>query len=285
MLPEPVECSSHYGDTITELFGGPIPITGSAGDQQAALFGETCFNEGDVKSTYGTGNFLLLNTGDKPVASKNGLLTTIAWGLDGKVTYALEGSVFVCGAAVQWLRDGLKFFESAPESEAMAASVDSAGGVYVVPAFVGLGAPYWDPEARGAMFGITRGTTQAHIVRATLQSLAYQNEDLLAAMRADTGKDITELKVDGGAALNNLLMQFQADVSDVSIVRYASIESTSLGAAYLAGLAVGYYESLDDIIASKKISKTFRPGLGEKERKERLAGWHRAVKATMAFHE
>ncbi len=285
MLPEPVECSAHYGDTISELFGGPVPITGSAGDQQAALFGEACFNEGDVKSTYGTGNFLLLNTGDKPVTSKNGLLTTIAWGLDGKVSYALEGSVFVCGAAVQWLRDQMKFFGTAPESEEMAAKVDDAGGVYVVPAFVGLGAPYWDPEARGAIFGITRGTEREHIVRATLQSLAYQNEDLLTAMRADTGKEIRTLKVDGGAALNNLLMQFQADVSDVDIVRYASIESTSLGAAYLAGLAVGYYDGLSDIVASKEISRTFRPSLGEKERQAKLAGWHRAVKAAMAYHE
>ena len=283
MLPEPVECSAHYGNTIGELFGGPIPITGSAGDQQAALFGETCFNEGDVKSTYGTGNFLLLNTGDKPVASKNGLLTTIAWGLDGKVTYALEGSVFVCGAAIQWLRDQMKFFSSAPESEEIAKQVPDAGGVYVVPAFVGLGAPYWDPDARGAMFGITRGTTREHIVRATLQSLVYQNEDLLSAMEADTGRQVTALKVDGGAAMNDLLMQFQADISDIDIIRYASIESTSLGAAYLAGLAVGYYDSLADIVASKEIARTFKPSLGEKERKERLAGWHRAVKATMAY--
>ncbi len=284
MLPEPVECSARYGDTVSELFGGPIPITGSAGDQQAALFGEACFNEGDVKSTYGTGNFLLLNTGDKPVISGNGLLTTIAWGLNGKVTYALEGSVFVCGAAVQWLRDQLRFFSDAAESETIASQVPDAGGVYVVPAFVGLGAPYWDPEARGAMFGITRGTTRSHIVRATLQSLVYQNEDLLAAMTADTGKEITTLKVDGGAAMNDLLMQFQADISDVDIVRYASIESTSLGAAYLAGLETGYYESLADIVASKEIAKTFRPTLGEKERKESLEGWHRAVKATIAYH-
>lgn len=285
MLPEPVECSAHYGDTINELFGGPIPITGSAGDQQAALFGEACFNDGDVKSTYGTGNFLLMNTGEKPVQSKNGLLTTIAWGLNGKVNYALEGSVFVCGAAVQWLRDEMKFFRSAPESEAMASSVDSTGGVYVVPAFVGLGAPYWDPEARGSIFGITRGTTREHIVRATLQSLAYQNEDLMAAMAADTGHEVTTLKVDGGAALNNLLMQFQADISDVDIVRYASIESTSLGAAYLAGLAVGYYTSLEEIVASKEIARTFTPSIGEKARKERLTGWHKAVKATIAYHE
>ena len=252
MLPEPVECSSYYGDTIDEIFGGPIPITGAAGDQQAALFGEACFNEGDVKSTYGTGNFLLL---------------------------------FVCGAAVQWLRDQLRFFRDASESEELANQVPDAGGVFVVPAFVGLGAPYWDPEARGSMFGITRGTTREHIVRATLQSLVYQNEDLLAAMKADTGKEITSLKVDGGAAMNNLLMQFQADISDVDIVRYASIESTSLGAAYLAGLAVGYYNSLADIVASKEIAMTFKPSLGEKERKEKLNGWHRAVKATIAFRE
>jgi glycerol kinase len=226
-----------------------------------------------------------MNTGDKTVMSKNGLLTTIAWGLDGKVTYALEGSVFVCGAAVQWLRDQMRFFRDAAESEEIADSVPDAGGVYVVPAFVGLGAPYWDLEARGSMFGITRGTTREHIVRATLQSLVYQNEDLLYAMKMDTGMEITALKVDGGAAMNNLLMQFQADISDVDIVRYASIESTSLGAAYLAGLAVGYYESLDDIVASKKIAKTFRPSLGEKERMEKIEGWHRAVKATIAFNE
>lgn len=285
MLPEPVECSSYYGDTINELFGGPVPVTGSAGDQQAALFGEACFNEGDIKSTYGTGNFLLLNTGNKPVMSENGLLTTIAWGLNGKVSYALEGSVFVCGAAIQWLRDQLKFFREASESEEIASQVPDAGGVYVVPAFVGLGAPYWDPEARGAMFGITRGTTRAHIVRATLQSLVYQNEDLLSAMEADTGRELRALKVDGGAALNDLLMQFQADISDVDIIRYASIESTSLGAAYFAGLAVGYYDSLEDIVASKEIARTFKPSLGEKERKERLAGWHRAVQAAIAFHK
>jgi glycerol kinase len=284
MLPEPVECSAHYGDTVPELFGGPVPITGAAGDQQAALFGEACFGEGDIKSTYGTGNFLLLNTGEKPVPSKNGLLTTIAWGLNGKVYYALEGSVFICGAAIQWLRDQMKFFRNAEESEALAASVDSTAGVYVVPAFAGLGAPYWDPEARGAMFGITRGTTREHIVRATLQSLVYQNEDLISAMEADTGRQVATLKVDGGAALNNLLMQFQADISDVEIIRYESIESTSLGAAYFAGLAVGYYDSLADIIASKKISKTYRSTLGEKERREKMDGWHRAVNAARAFH-
>ena len=226
MLPTPVGCSGYYGETISELFGGNIPITGAAGDQQAALFGETCFGEGEVKSTYGTGNFLLLNTGEMPVASKNGLLTTIAWGLNGKVNYALEGSVFVCGAAIQWLRDEMGFVEKASESEEIAARVPDTAGVYVVPAFAGLGAPYWDPEARGSIFGITRGTKREHIVRATLESLAYQNEDLFSAMEADIGYQIKTLKVDGGAALNNMLMQFQADISDVKVVRYASIEST-----------------------------------------------------------
>ena len=285
MLPTPVECSGHYGVTINELFGGPIEITGSAGDQQAALFGETCFKKGEVKSTYGTGNFMLLNTGEEPVPSKNGLLTTIAWGLNGKVNYALEGSVFVCGAAVQWLRDELEFVRHASETEELAQEVSDTDGVYVVPAFVGLGAPYWNPEARGAMFGITRGTSKYHIIRATLEALAYQNEDLFSAMEADVGYRIETLKVDGGAALNNLLMQFQADLSDVRIVRYSSIESTSLGAAYLAGLAVGYYESLDDIIENREIAKTFEPKISEALRKEKIDGWHRAVKAACAFHE
>ena len=285
MLPTPVECSGHYGVTINELFGGPIEITGSAGDQQAALFGETCFKKGEVKSTYGTGNFMLLNTGEEPVPSKNGLLTTIAWGLNGKVNYALEGSVFVCGAAVQWLRDELEFVRHASETEELAQEVSDTDGVYVVPAFVGLGAPYWNPEARGAMFGITRGTSKYHIIRATLEALAYQNEDLFSAMEADVGYRIETLKVDGGAALNNLLMQFQADLSDVRIVRYSSIESTSLGAAYLAGLAVGYYESLDDIIENREIAKTFEPKISEALRKEKIDGWHRAGKAACAFHE
>ena len=285
MLPTPVECSGHYGVTVNELFGGPIEITGAAGDQQAALFGETCFKEGEVKSTYGTGNFMLLNTGEKPVPSKNGLLTTIAWGLNGKVNYALEGSVFICGAAIQWLRDGLEFFKKSSESEKLARKVEDSDGVYVVPAFVGLGAPYWDPEARGAMFGLTRGTNRNHIIRATLEALAYQNEDLFTAMEADYGHEIETLKVDGGAALNNLLMQFQADISNVKVVRYSSIESTSLGAAYLAGLAVGYYDSLEDIIANREIAMTFEPDIEDGLRKEKIDGWHRAVKATMALHE
>lgn len=285
MLPKPQPCSCHYGVTIPELFGGGIPITGAAGDQQAALFGECCFKDGEVKSTYGTGNFLLLNTGSKAVTSENGLLTTIAWGLDGKVTYALEGSVFVCGAAIQWLRDELKFMTCAPDSEAIAASVSDTEGVYVVPAFVGLGAPYWDSEARGAIFGITRGTSYAHMVRATLESLAFQNEDLLSAMSKDLGYEIETLKVDGGAAMNDLLMQMQADISRVTITRAKSIESTSLGAAYLAGLAVGYFESLDDIIACKSIDRTFVPSMDESERNARLDGWHRAVRACRAFTE
>ncbi len=285
MLPEPVPSSYHYGETIKELFGGPIPITGAAGDQQAALFGECCFKDGEVKSTYGTGNFLLLNTGERALESDNGLLTTIAWGYDGKVTYALEGSVFVCGAAIQWLRDELHFVHTSPESEAVASSVPDTDGVYVVPAFVGLGAPYWDADARGAIFGVTRGTKDAHIVRATLESLAYQNEDLLGAMSKDLGYDITTLKVDGGAALNDLLMQMQADISNVTITRAKSIESTSLGAAYLAGLEVGYFKSLEDIIENKTIDRTFEPSMSEADRARKLAGWHRAVKACRAFTE
>ena len=217
MLPKPVECSGHYGETISELFGGPIPITGSAGDQQAALFGETCFEVGEAKCTYGTGSFLLLNTGDRPVFSDSGLLTTIAWGLDGKVSYALEGSAFVCGAAIQWLRDEMKFMSESPESERMALEAGDGEGVYMVPAFTGIGAPYREPDARGAIFGITRGTDRNQIVRATLESLAYQNEDLLSAMAEDLRQRIVALKVDGGACRNNFLMQFQADVSGCGV--------------------------------------------------------------------
>ncbi|NLA70516.1 MAG: glycerol kinase GlpK [Clostridiales bacterium] len=283
MLPRPVECSEYYGETIPELFGQPISITGAAGDQQAALFGECCFNDGEVKSTYGTGNFLLLNTGDKPVFSQNGLLTTIAWGLNGKVSYALEGSVFVCGAAIQWLRDELGFMKKSSLSEKMAKSVDCTEGVYVVPAFTGLGAPYWDPNARGAIYGITRGTNKNHIARATLEALAYQNQDLLHAMEADIGRKIEVLKVDGGAALNDLLMQMQADISNVCISRASSIESTSLGAAYLAGLKVGYYESLEDIIENKEIDCVFSSQIDEDTRVAKLEGWHKAVNATIAY--
>lgn len=285
MLPKPVECSGHYGETISELFGGPIPITGSAGDQQAALFGETCFEVGEAKCTYGTGSFLLLNTGDRPVFSDSGLLTTIAWGLDGKVSYALEGSAFVCGAAIQWLRDEMQFMSESPESERMALKAGAGEGVYMVPAFTGIGAPYWEPDARGAIFGITRGTDRNQIVRATLESLAYQNEDLLSAMAEDLGQRIVALKVDGGACRNNFLMQFQADVSDTEIVRCKSIESTSLGAAYLAGLAVGYYDSTDDIIENKEVERVFRPEMDEAKRAARLKGWHKAVKAAIWLAE
>lgn len=285
MLPKPVECSGHYGETISELFGGPIPITGSAGDQQAALFGETCFEVGEAKCTYGTGSFLLLNTGDRPVFSDSGLLTTIAWGLDGKVSYALEGSAFVCGAAIQWLRDEMKFMSESPESERMALEAGDGEGVYMVPAFTGIGAPYWEPDARGAIFGITRGTDRNQIVRATLESLAYQNEDLLSAMAEDLGQRIVALKVDGGACRNNFLMQFQADVSDTEIVRCKSIESTSLGAAYLAGLAVGYYDSTDDIIENKEVERVFHPAMDETKRAALLKGWHKAVKAAIWLAE
>lgn len=284
MLPEPVECSGHYGDTEPVLFGGPIPITGAAGDQQAALFGETCFNEGEVKSTYGTGNFLLLNTGNKPVPSNNGLLTTIAWGLNGEVKYALEGSVFICAAAMQWLKS-IGFYEHSYLSEEMALSVEDTAGVVIVPAFAGLGAPYWNPDARGSIFGLTRGTKKEHIIRAMLEAIALQNEDLLSAMASDTGKKIKTLKVDGGVSKNNLCMQMQANFSDLTVTRYASVESTALGAAYFAGLAVGYYESLEDIIANREVAQTFKPEMSETDRAEKKDSWKRAVKATIALQE
>lgn len=284
MLPEPVECSAHYGDTDPELFGGPIPITGSAGDQQSALFGELCFNEGEVKSTFGTGNFLLINTGEKPVQSKNGLLTTIAWGLNGKVNYAIEGSVFVCAAAIEWLKS-LEFFGSPSETQVLAESVEDTAGVYVVPAFVGLGAPYWNPNARGSIFGLTRGTTKAHLVRATLESLVYQNNDLLSAMESDIGCKINTLKVDGGVSVNDFVMQLQSDVSDLNVTRYTSIESTALGAAYLAGLNVGYFESIDDIVENREIAKTYKPEMSDEERDRKIRGWKKAVKATMVMCE
>lgn len=281
MMPKPVECSGHYGETISELFGGPIQITGAAGDQQAALFGETCFRVGEAKCTYGTGSFLLLNTGNKAVLSESGLLTTVAWGVNGEVSYALEGSAFVCGAAIQWLRDEMQFMTESPESEEMAMAAGQDEGVYVVPAFTGIGAPYWEPDARGAIFGITRSTDRNQLVRATLESLAYQNEDLLSAMARDLGQRIIALKVDGGASRNDFLMQFQSDISNMEIVRAKSIESTSLGAAYLAGLAVGYYTSTDDIIANKDVDRNFKPSMSEDVRETKLKGWHKAVNATI----
>ena len=281
MLPTPKPCSEVYGETKEDLFGGPIKIAGAAGDQQAALFGQTCFQEGEAKSTYGTGNFLLLNTGDKPISSKNGLLTTIAWGLDGKVTYALEGSVFVCGAVIQWIRDEMKMLETSAESEAVARSVEDTNGVYIVPAFVGLGAPYWDARARGAIYGLTRGAGRAHIVRAALESIAYQCHDLIKAMEADMERPLASLYVDGGASANDFLMQFQSDIINLKVIRPKSVETTSLGAAYFAGLATGYYEDLADVDDNWQKDRDFTPNMDEKTREELLAGWRDAVKRTL----
>ncbi len=277
MLPEPMPSSCIYGETEATLFGGPKKIGGAAGDQQAALFGQTCFEAGEGKNTYGTGCFLLMNTGDKPVFSKNGLVTTIAWGLGGKVSYALEGSVFVCGAAIQWLRDEINILKNSADSEAMATAVKDSCGLYVVPAFVGLGAPYWDPYARGAVLGITRGANKNHLVRATLESMAYQTGDLIDAMADDLGMSLTSLKVDGGACSNNFLMQFQADILNCLVKRPVCIETTSLGAAYLAGLATGYWESKEDVIENWQVDRTFEPLMAESRRSELLAGWKKAV--------
>lgn len=277
MLPEVKPSSCIYGATSENIFGGPITIGGAAGDQQSALFGQTCFAPGEAKNTYGTGGFLLMNTGEKPVFSNNGLVTTIAWGIDGKVYYALEGSVFVCGAAIQWLRDELDILESAAESEQMAEAVPDSNGVYVVPAFVGLGAPYWDPYARGAVLGITRGANKNHLVRATLESMAYQTKALIDAMSEDLGEDMHSLKVDGGACANNFLMQFQSDILGCEVKRPQCIETTSLGAAYLAGLATGYWESKDDVIENWQVDRVFEANMSEEKRSELLAGWKKAV--------
>ena len=283
MLPEPKPSSCIYGETVETIFGGPIRIAGAAGDQQAALFGQTCFQAGEAKNTYGTGAFLLINTGEKPVFSKNGLVTTIAWGLDGKVNYALEGSVFVCGAVIQWLRDELDILENAAQSEAMATAVDDTCGVYVVPAFVGMGAPYWDPYARGAVLGITRGANKNHLVRAAVESMAYQTGDLIRAMVEDLGEPLVALKVDGGASANNFLMQFQSDILDCKVMRPQCIETTSLGAAYLAGLATGYWKSKEDVIENWQIDRTFTPEMSEDERSGLLAGWKKAVGAVRGW--
>lgn len=277
MLPVPVPSSCVYGETDPTIFGGPIKIGGAAGDQQAALFGQTCFDVGEGKSTYGTGSFLLVNTGEKPVFSKNGLVTTIAWGLDGKVNYALEGSVFVCGAAIQWLRDEINILEKSSDSEAMAMAVEDSCGLIVVPAFVGLGAPYWDPYARGAVMGITRGANKNHLVRATLESLAYQTRDLIDAMTDDLGSRITSLKVDGGACSNNFLMQFQSDILNCTVKRPVCVETTSLGAAYLAGLAVGYWENKEDVVHNWQTDRIFEPSMEDEKREELLKGWKKAV--------
>ncbi len=267
-----------YGETDPSYLGGPIPIAGAAGDQQSALFGQTCFTPGEAKNTYGTGCFMLMNTGEKPIFSKNGLVTTIAWGLDGKVNYALEGSIFVAGAAIQWLRDELRIIDSAPDSEYMAKKVKDTNGCYVVPAFTGLGAPHWDQYARGTIVGITRGVNKYHIIRATLESLAYQVNDVLEAMKADSGIELAALKVDGGASANDFLMQTQADIINAPVNRPQCVETTAMGAAYLAGLAVGYWSSKEDVIKNWAIDKTFEPKIEAAEREKRIKGWNKAVK-------
>jgi len=280
MLPEVKDSSGLFGYTSEKLLGASIPITGIAGDQQAALFGQTCFEVGMAKNTYGTGCFMLMNTGDKVVKSKNGLLTTLAWGIDGKVTYALEGSVFIAGAAIQWLRDGLRILDNAVDSEYFATSVTDSAGVYVVPAFTGLGAPYWDMEATGAIFGLTRGTTKNHIIRATLESLAYQTKDVLDAMQKDSKVALSQLRVDGGASANNFLMQIQSDILGVPVDRPKVIETTALGVAYLAGLHTGFYNH-KKITSSWEIDCEFLPLIDEKQRKKKYTGWQHTVKKTM----
>ncbi|MCR5267821.1 MAG: glycerol kinase GlpK [Lachnospiraceae bacterium] len=281
MLPTPVPNSQVYGMTDDSFFGGPIPISGAAGDQQAALFGQTCFEKGEAKNTYGTGCFLLMNTGEKPIDSDNGLVTTIAWGIDGKINYALEGSIFVAGAAIQWLRDEMRMIDSAADSDYMARKVPDTNGCYVVPAFTGLGAPYWDQYARGAIVGLTRGVNKYHIIRATLESIAYSANEVIKAMETDSGIPLTDLKVDGGASANNFLMQVQADIAGAPVKRPACVETTAMGAAYLAGLAVGYWKSKEDVLSNWQIDNTFLPQISEEERSNRINGWKKAV--TRAF--
>ncbi|STY75725.1 Glycerol kinase [Macrococcoides caseolyticum] len=284
MLPEVRPSSEVYGKTANHhFFGHQIPIAGIAGDQQAALFGQACFESGEAKNTYGTGCFMLMNTGEKAVKSENGLLTTLAYGIDGKVNYALEGSIFVAGSAIQWLRDGMRMIQSAPQSEEYATNVTDADGVYVVPAFVGLGTPYWDSEARGAVFGLTRGTQKEHFIRATLESLAYQTRDVLDAMEKDSKIEVKTLRVDGGAVKNDFLMQFQSDILDVPVERPEINETTALGAAYLAGLAVGYWKSKDGIRNRWNLEKQFDPKMDETKREDLYKGWQTAVKATQVF--
>lgn len=283
MLPEVKPSSCVYGETVPDLFGSPITISGAAGDQQAALFGQTCFTPGDAKNTYGTGCFMLMNTGEKPVFSKNGLVTTIAWGVDGKVEYALEGSIFVAGSAIQWLRDQLKVVDSAPDSEYFANKVKDTNGCYVVPAFTGLGAPHWDAYARGAIVGLTRGVNKYHVIRATLESLAYQTYDVLKSMEADSGIKLAALKVDGGASANDLLMQIQSDIIQAPVNRPVCVETTAMGAAYLAGLAVGYWKSKQDVVNNWAIDKVFGPEITPVERDKKVAGWNKAVKCTYGW--
>jgi glycerol kinase len=284
MLPDVRPSSEVYANTIDyHLFGKEIPIAGVAGDQQAALFGQACFEDGMAKNTYGTGCFMLMNTGEKAVRSEHGLLTTLAWGLNGKVEYALEGSIFVAGSAIQWLRDGLRMFKDAKDSEEYAKKVESTEGVYVVPAFVGLGTPYWDSDVRGAVFGLTRGTTKEHFIRATLESLAYQTKDVLSAMEADSGIELKALRVDGGAVKNNFLMEFQSDLLNVPVERPVVNETTALGAAYLAGLAVGFWESQEEIAKQWAVDRKFDPKMTDDNRNNLYDGWKKAVKAAMAF--
>ena len=283
MLPEAKPSSCVYGETLAQFFGAPIPISGAAGDQQAALFGQTCFTPGEAKNTYGTGCFMLMNTGEKPVFSNNGLVTTIAWGLDGKVEYALEGSIFVAGAAIQWLRDEMRLIDSSPDSGYMALKVKDTNGCYVVPAFTGLGAPYWDQYARGTIVGLTRGVNKYHIIRATLDSLCYQTNDVLQAMKADSGIELAALKVDGGASANNYLMQTQADLIDAPVQRPRCVETTAMGAAYLAGLAVGYWASKEDVIKNWAIDRTFEPSIPAEERETRVKHWKKAVKSAYGW--
>ncbi len=283
MLPEVMPSSGLYGKTDSSFLGGEIPIAGVAGDQQAALFGQTCFLPGEAKNTYGTGCFLLMNTGTKPVFSDNGLVTTLAWGIDGKVNYALEGSIFIGGASVQWLRDELRLIDSAEDSEYMARKVKDTNGCYVVPAFTGLGAPYWNQYARGTIVGLTRGVNKYHIIRATLESIAYQVSDVLRAMEADSGITLSALKVDGGASANDFLMQTQADIIQTPVNRPICLETTALGAAYLAGLAVGYWKDFEDIRRNAGVSRAFVPEITQQECRERLDGWKRAVGCAISW--
>ena len=283
MLPEVKPSSCIYGEVDSAYFGGAIPIGGAAGDQQAALFGQTCFHAGEAKNTYGTGCFLLMNTGETPVSSKNGLVTTIAWGLDGKICYALEGSIFVAGAAIQWLRDELRLIDSSEDSEYMAQKVSDTNGCYVVPAFTGLGAPHWDQYARGTVVGLTRGVNKYHIIRATLESLAYQVNDVLRAMEADAGINLSSLKVDGGASANDFLMQAQSDIINAPVKRPQCIETTAMGAAYLAGLAVGYWKNKEDVLKNWSIDRVFEPEIDKEDRARRIRGWNKAVKCAYGW--
>ena len=285
MLPEVKSSSEIYGyaTRLEELGDALMPIAGIAGDQQASLFGQGCFKVGDLKNTYGTGCFMLMNTGNKPVLSNNGLLTTLAWGINGEVTYALEGSVFVAGSSVQWLRDGLRFFEDARFSEIYATRIASCDGVYVVPSFVGLGAPYWDDDARGAIFGITRATSKEHIIRATLESIAFQSKDVMEVMKEESNSQITHLAVDGGACANNFLMQFQSDISGIMVQRSSNPEATALGAAYLAGLATGFYRSREELVDLNKSGSFFKPSMPDDIRADQKYKWHKAIRACCAF--